>query len=91
MYIEITPTGTAQVRDALALTPRTAYDVAGTMRWNASGRWDDLPAFQRRMATTEALAHLELLHGRGAVRRLVAVDGLVRYALVSADAHTAAL
>lgn len=71
-----------QVRDALATEPGTAYDVAGTMRWNASGRWDDLPSFQRRMATTEALAHLELLHGRGEVRRLVAVDGLVRYALL---------
>jgi hypothetical protein len=37
------------------------------------------------MATTEAIAHLELLHSRGQVRRLTLDGGLVKYALPDAD------
>ncbi len=71
-----------EVRQALASGPKTAYEVAARMRWHAEARWEELPAFQRRMATTEALAHLELLHGRGELRRLIE-QGVVRYALAS--------
>jgi hypothetical protein len=51
------------------------------MRWRSEGRWDGWPAFQRRMATTEALAHLELLAGRGEPRRIPTDGGMVRFAL----------
>lgn len=71
-----------EIRAILANGPRSAYEVAGGMRWRAEGRWEEFPAFQRRMATTEALAHLELLHSRGELRRRTAEGGLVRYALV---------
>jgi glyoxylase-like metal-dependent hydrolase (beta-lactamase superfamily II) len=70
-----------EIRVLLAGAARTAYEVAGGMRWQAEGRWEELPAFQRRMATTEALAHLELMHSRGELRRTTAPGGLVRYAL----------
>jgi glyoxylase-like metal-dependent hydrolase (beta-lactamase superfamily II) len=63
--------------------PRTAYGTASQMRWRSEGGFAEWPPFQRRMATTEALAHLELLVSRGAVRRVIADGGLVRYALPS--------
>ncbi len=75
----------AEIRAILAAGPRTAYEVAGGMRWHAEGRWEELPSFQRRMATTEALAHLELLHSRGDLRRL-SEGGVVRYALAGEGA-----
>jgi hypothetical protein len=53
------------------------------MRWRSEGGFEEWPPFQRRMATTEALAHLELLVSRSAVRRVIADGGLVRYALPS--------
>jgi glyoxylase-like metal-dependent hydrolase (beta-lactamase superfamily II) len=71
-----------EVRQALADGPKTAYEVAARMRWHTEGRWEELPTFQRRMATTEALAHLELLHSRGELRRLTE-NGTVRYALAA--------
>jgi glyoxylase-like metal-dependent hydrolase (beta-lactamase superfamily II) len=72
-----------QIRDILADGKScSAYDVAGGMRWRTTEvRWEELPGFQRRMATTEALAHLELLHSRGELRKRVAEDGLVHYSL----------
>jgi glyoxylase-like metal-dependent hydrolase (beta-lactamase superfamily II) len=60
---------------------QTAYGTASFMRWRSEGNWDRWPPFQRRMATTEALAHLELLVSRGALRRTTADGGIVRYAL----------
>ncbi len=63
--------------------PRTAYETASQMRWRSEGGFGEWPPFQRRMATTEALAHLELLVSRGTVRRVIADGGLVRYALPS--------
>jgi glyoxylase-like metal-dependent hydrolase (beta-lactamase superfamily II) len=62
---------------------QTAYGAASYMRWRTEGDWDRWPPFQRRMATTEALAHLELLVSRGKLRRVIADGGLVRYALPS--------
>ncbi len=71
-----------EIRALLAGEPRSAYEIAGGMRWRADARWDELPAFVRRMATTEALAHLELLHTRGELHRLTLDGGLVRYRLL---------
>jgi glyoxylase-like metal-dependent hydrolase (beta-lactamase superfamily II) len=61
----------------------SAYDVASHMRWRMDNSWDEWAPFQRRMATMEALAHLELLVSRGKLRRQIADGGLVRYALPS--------
>ncbi|MEO8456222.1 MAG: MBL fold metallo-hydrolase [Chloroflexota bacterium] len=60
---------------------QSAYDVASNMRWRTNNAWKEWPPFQRRMATTEALAHTELLVSRGRLRRQIADGGLVRYAL----------
>ena len=77
----------AEVCDVLARRPdQTAYEVASQMTWNLPERWDDWPPFMRRMALTEALAHLELLHGRGSIRRQIADGGLVRYAVTGPTA-----
>lgn len=61
--------------------PQTAYGTASHMKWRADNDWKNWPPFQRRMATTEALAHLELLVSRGRLRRNTAEEGVVRYAL----------
>lgn len=70
-----------EIRHILAGGPRSAYAVASRMRWRSEGGWDEWPAFQRRMATTEALAHLELMHSRGDLRRISAGGGVVYYSL----------
>lgn len=59
----------------------SAYDVATQMKWNLEGPFAGWPPFMRRMATTEALAHLELLVSRERIRRQIAEGGLVRYAV----------
>jgi glyoxylase-like metal-dependent hydrolase (beta-lactamase superfamily II) len=61
----------------------SAYETASGMKWNLEGRFEDWPPFMRRMATMEALAHLELLVSREAIRRQIAGGGLVRYAVSS--------
>ena len=43
----------------------SGYEIAAQMRWSRHRTWDDLSGFERRMAVTEALAHIELLHDRG--------------------------
>src|SRR5258708_5955659 len=63
--------------------PQTGFELASQMSWSRRRTWDDLTGFERRMAVTEALAHIELLHARGQVQKNCA-DGAVRY-LVSAD------
>jgi glyoxylase-like metal-dependent hydrolase (beta-lactamase superfamily II) len=63
-----------------AAPPRTGYEVAAQMRWGRRRTWDDLSGFERRLAVTEALAHLELLHARGRVSKLCG-EGVVAYSL----------
>jgi glyoxylase-like metal-dependent hydrolase (beta-lactamase superfamily II) len=58
----------------------TGFDLASRMRWGASRLWDDLSGFERRLAVTETLAHVELLHARGQVEKRFA-DGVVSYFL----------
>jgi glyoxylase-like metal-dependent hydrolase (beta-lactamase superfamily II) len=47
----------------------TGFEIASRMQWSRRRTWDDLTAFERRMAVTEALAHVELLHARGQVSK----------------------
>jgi len=61
----------SQMRVIVAEGPATAYTVASRMVWGRSGMtWAQMPMFQQRMAVTEVLAHLELLHSRREVRKL---------------------
>src|SRR4030095_8210261 len=41
--------------------PATGFVLASRMAWSRRRTWDDLTGFERRMAVTEALAHVELL------------------------------
>jgi glyoxylase-like metal-dependent hydrolase (beta-lactamase superfamily II) len=49
--------------------PQTGFELASQMSWSRRRTWDDLTGFERRMAVTEALAHIELLHARGQVSK----------------------
>jgi glyoxylase-like metal-dependent hydrolase (beta-lactamase superfamily II) len=50
-------------REILAMInePRTAFQVALEMVWGTRSGWRDLPAFHKRMAIFETLAHLEMM------------------------------
>lgn len=63
---------------------QTAYETASRMTWNLEGAFEKWLPFMRRLATTEALAHLELLVSRSEVRRETADGGVVRYSLPGA-------
>ena len=56
----------------------SGYEIAAQMRWSRQRTWDDLSGFERRMAVTEALAHIELLHDRGDLEKRHG-DGGIRY------------
>ena len=61
-----------EVVELLARRPGLAlsgYEIASRMRWRRRRTWDDLSGFERRLAVTEALAHIELLHARGQVQK----------------------
>lgn len=62
----------AQIGEALGNQARTTYQVAARIPWRRGrGGWDDLDTFNRRIAVTEALAHLEVLRARGRIRRYI--------------------
>jgi glyoxylase-like metal-dependent hydrolase (beta-lactamase superfamily II) len=72
-----------EILDLLRQAPGLAlngYDIAARMRWSRRRTWDDLSGFERRLAVTEALAHVELLHARGQVAKRCA-EGVVTYSL----------
>ena len=58
----------------------TGYEIASRMQWSRRKTWDDLSGFERRLAVTEALAHIELLHARGQVEKAY-TEGAVTYTL----------
>jgi glyoxylase-like metal-dependent hydrolase (beta-lactamase superfamily II) len=64
---------------ALAGGPSTAHEVAGRLTWTRRERpFTDMDLFNRMLATTETITHMELLADRGEVERLQ--DGeVVRY------------
>jgi glyoxylase-like metal-dependent hydrolase (beta-lactamase superfamily II) len=62
----------------------TAFELAKRMRWSSRRTWDDMIGFERRMAVTETLAHVELLHSRDRVQKRCA-DGVVSYFLPVPD------
>ena len=60
--------------------PMSGYVIASLMSWSRRRTWDDLSGFERRLAVTEALAHIELLHARGEVQKDYA-EGEISYRL----------
>jgi glyoxylase-like metal-dependent hydrolase (beta-lactamase superfamily II) len=62
----------------------TGFDLARQMRWGSRRAWDDLSGFERRLAVTETLAHVELLHARGQAAKRCA-DGVFSYHLPTED------
>jgi glyoxylase-like metal-dependent hydrolase (beta-lactamase superfamily II) len=64
--------------------PLTGYAIAARMSWSRRRTWDDLSGFERRLAVTEALAHIELLHDRGQVEKTYA-EGAITYRLPLPD------
>ena len=60
--------------------PMSGYEIASRMVWSRRRTWDDLSGFERRMAVTEALAHVELLHARGEVDKEYR-EGAITYRL----------
>jgi glyoxylase-like metal-dependent hydrolase (beta-lactamase superfamily II) len=57
----------------------TAYDVARALRWTSRGTpFDDLDVFNRMLAVSETLAHLDLLVAWGRLER-TGVGGELRY------------
>lgn len=58
------------IRRKLIGEPATAYDLAARLTWRgAEDGWARLEPFQRRMALTETIAHLEHLLADGRVKR----------------------
>jgi glyoxylase-like metal-dependent hydrolase (beta-lactamase superfamily II) len=58
----------ADLETAIAGRPgSTAWQLTTSLEW--SRRWEEIPAFMRRAANGETLAHLVLLERRGRVRR----------------------
>lgn len=58
----------AEIEAALGQSPgSSAWELATSLEW--SRRWEELPAYMRRAANGETLAHLVLLERRGRVRR----------------------
>jgi glyoxylase-like metal-dependent hydrolase (beta-lactamase superfamily II) len=60
--------------------PLSGYTITSLMKWSRRRTWDDLSGFERRLAVTEALAHIELLHARGEVHKEYA-EGEITYRL----------
>lgn len=56
---------------------KSPYEVASGLRWNITN-WNDVAPFMRRLALSEALAHLVYLERRGEVGRELH-DGVHRY------------
>lgn len=71
----------AEVRGALASAGGvTMWELATHMTWNRS--WEEIPIMMRRVATSEAAAHLRVLERRGEVVDVAGSDP-VRYRLAN--------
>lgn len=69
----------AEILSGLETDAKTPYEVASEMHWNLTD-WGDIKPFMRRLALSEALAHLVYLEREGQVvseKR----GGVIRYAL----------
>lgn len=71
-----------EVLDIVRTAPgRTAYEIAGRMRWSIRSTWREFPVQQKFFALGECMAHLDYLERRGRICRRER-DGLIRYSLL---------
>lgn len=63
-----------EILTAVKAETKTAYQIALEVTWGISGRWQDLPAFHKRMAVFETLAHLELMTANRQTEKLTKKD-----------------
>jgi glyoxylase-like metal-dependent hydrolase (beta-lactamase superfamily II) len=59
-------------------TPKTAYQIAQEITWS-TGSWDKLQEWEQRMATFEALAHLEYLKSEGKISTITQNENILFY------------
>ncbi len=65
----------AEIIKAISGKEKTAYHISSEITWmEGSVGWDDMAPFDRRLAVTETLAHLEALKGENRVVRAVKED-----------------
>jgi hypothetical protein len=65
--------------DVIHKESKNAWQISSQVPWNVPGQtWEQMPPLLRRIAVTEALAHLELLWIEGEVERTMQ-DGIVLY------------
>lgn len=65
----------------LNTTPKTAYQLATEITWMrdaGSVKWDDLKSWDKRMAVSETLSHLEAMRTDGKLDKLTR-DGIIYY------------
>jgi len=67
-----------QILMSLDTNSRTAYQVVELLTWGISSRWEKMPAFHKRLAMFETLAHLEMMRGGGTVTS-TAINEIIYY------------
>jgi glyoxylase-like metal-dependent hydrolase (beta-lactamase superfamily II) len=68
----------AEILAAVKDGTRTAYQIAGALSWSTPGGWPDMSPFDKRLAISETLAHLEMLTAAGQTGKTTK-DGLISY------------
>jgi glyoxylase-like metal-dependent hydrolase (beta-lactamase superfamily II) len=63
-----------EIIKALGNKSGTSFQIAQEVIWGLKGTWQSLPAFHKRIAILETLAHLEMMASRGQVDRLPGED-----------------
>ena len=59
-----------EILQALNAGPKTAFDISSEITWmEGEMQWDEMAPIDKRIAVTEALAHLESLRGEGRIAR----------------------
>lgn len=68
-----------EILQGLLQGTRTAYEISSKLTWNIPDfDWNKLPLFQKRIAVTETMAHLEYMRWEGKVERIID-DEIVRF------------
>ena len=71
------------IRQILRNKPSTAYECSCLIKWDyLGGYFPDFPAFQKWIASSEILAHLQTLYFNGEVSRTAPDEGALVYSLL---------
>lgn len=71
-------TRSREILTSFRSAPKTAYQIAVKSSWGEWHRWQDIPAFHKRLALFETLAHLEMMTVDGRLGRLTK-DSIIYY------------